>query len=430
MDHRIVPLFVALLAVPASAQVLAFPGAEGFGRHATGARTDLAAASVYHVRNLDDTGPGSFRDAVSQSNRFVVFDLSGVIRLKSPVTVSPNVTITGQTAPGGGITLYGAKVSFSSADNAIVRYLRFRKGTVSRRDDAVSLSAGRNLIFDHVSVTWGNDETFSMNPARGKSIDKVTVQDSIIGRGLDNENHSAGGLIQPDGAVSLIRNLFIDNETRNPKVKGTNQFVNNVVYNWTKGAYILGGNSSGKSLANIEGNLFITAAEGSARPFTGANANFHAYAKDNVYDANRDGRLDPSPIAPDAYGPVTWRETPAEAPPVSVLSPQALFESVVADVGPSLHRDEVDERMIEELKSLGKLAQIVVRETDLFPQYPATLPSPPKPADADDDAIPDEWESRHGLDPANASDWKNVGEGGYTRLEEYLNELARRRPGR
>lgn len=97
----------------ALSQVRAFPEAEGFGAYTTGARTNLAAATVYHVTNLNDSGAGSFRDAVSASNRFVVFDVSGVANLLTPVSVKNNVTIAGQTAPGGGFTLYGAKVSYT-----------------------------------------------------------------------------------------------------------------------------------------------------------------------------------------------------------------------------------------------------------------------------------------------------------------------------
>src|SRR5690349_13086428 len=120
-------LSAILAATPALAQVKAFPEAEGFGRYATGARTNLASASVYHVTNLNDAGAGSLRDAVSQPNRFVVFDVSGVARLTSGViAVQDNVTIAGQTAPGGGFSVYGDRLSYTSADNTITRYLRIR----------------------------------------------------------------------------------------------------------------------------------------------------------------------------------------------------------------------------------------------------------------------------------------------------------------
>src|SRR6185436_5226365 len=96
-----------------------------------------------------------------------------------------------------------------------------------------------------------------LNPSTGATINNVTIQNTIIGQGLDNVNHSAGGLMQPNGSISLLRNLFIDNETRNPKAKGNVQFVNNVVYNWTTAAYILGGDSDGNHYANAQSNYFI-----------------------------------------------------------------------------------------------------------------------------------------------------------------------------
>ena len=177
---------------PVWAQQLAFPEAEGFGRFATGARTSLSSASVYHVTNLNDSGTGSFRDAVSQSNRFIVFDVGGIINLQSTVAVKSNLTIAGQTAPGG-ISLYGQKVSFTSANNLISRNFAIRKGNAGVREDTSGLARGTNMIFDHMSVTWGVDETFSMNPDSGYTIDNITIQNTVIAQGLDRLGHSAGG---------------------------------------------------------------------------------------------------------------------------------------------------------------------------------------------------------------------------------------------
>ena len=423
---RLMALVISCSAASTLAQLKAFPEAEGFGRYATGARTDLAAAGVYHVTNLNDAGEGSFRDAVSQPNRFVVFDVGGVVTLSKAVSVKPNLTIAGQTAPGG-ITLYGAKVSFTGADNAIVRHLAVRKGTITPREDAVSIAAGQNMIFDHLSVTWGNDETFSMNPSRGATIDRITIQNTIVGQGLDDVNHSAGGLMQPNGSLSVLRCLFIDNETRNPKVKGTNQFINNVVYNWTIAAYILGGDSSGRSYANISGNYFIAgpSTPPSETPFSRANANFFLSAGDNFYDANRNGQLDGENVPQAGYGPVTRQEKPFDFPGVTADSPQAAFEKVVAQVGPTPgRRDPVDQRMVDEVKSLGKIGQIVKREKDLFPDFPAPRPPMARPQDTDNDGMPDAWETANGANPNDANDWKTLAPSGYTRLEEYLNALA------
>ncbi len=227
-------------------QVPAFPGAEGFGKYAIGGRH----GEVYIVTNLNDSGPGSFRDAVSRPNRIVVFEVGGIIRLKSRVVVSGNITIAGQTAPGDGIVIYGDGFSYTQASNSIIRYLRMRMGKVGTSGaDAVGITDdAKHIIFDHISASWGRDETFSVT----RYADSITIQNSIIAQGL--ETHSAGGLIEPSGKISLYRNLYIDNNTRNPKVKGLNQFVNNVVYNWGRGGgYIMGG-SAGDSFVNIINN--------------------------------------------------------------------------------------------------------------------------------------------------------------------------------
>ena len=205
----------SIRAAPAAAPQLAFPGAEGFGRYAVGGRY----GKVYKVTNLNDSGPGSLRDAVSKPNRMVIFDVGGVIKISSRIVVSKNIYIAGQTAPGAGITVYGDGWSFSNADDAIVRYIRIRMGkSGASGKDAVTIAEGARMIFEHVSVSWGRDENFSISG----TAKNITVQDSIIAQGL--ETHSCGGLVETDGGVSLFRNFYVDNNTRNPKVKGVNDF--------------------------------------------------------------------------------------------------------------------------------------------------------------------------------------------------------------
>lgn len=145
---------IALLVGTVSA--LAFPGAEGFGQGAVGGSN----GKVYVVSNLNDSGAGSLRDAVSQPDRIVVFQVGGLINIKERIVVSKRVSILGQTAPGDGITVYGNGWSFSNADDAIVRYIRIRMGKGgSSGKDAAGIAEGKNMIFDHVSVSWGRDET-------------------------------------------------------------------------------------------------------------------------------------------------------------------------------------------------------------------------------------------------------------------------------
>jgi hypothetical protein len=238
-----VSLALSAMCLTASAQQLAFPGAQGWGRFATGGRT----GSVYHVTNLNDSGTGSLRDAVSQPNRIVVFDVAGVIRINSRLVFKSNITVAGQTAPGEGITVYGDGMSCSGASNVIIRYMRFRMGAVGTKDaDCGGLANGGNMIFDHCSFSWGQDENFSINwDNKGTAPHDITIQNSIVGQGL--MQHSAGGLIQNCQNITMYRNLLCDNKTRNFKVKGIHQYVNNIVYNWNSYAYEMGGESAGES---------------------------------------------------------------------------------------------------------------------------------------------------------------------------------------
>ncbi|HUP10829.1 MAG TPA: hypothetical protein VM187_01410, partial [Niastella sp.] len=247
--RHVVCLFAIVFSIPAFAQLPAFPGAEGFGKYATGGRS----GSVYHVTNLNNSGAGSLRDAVSSPNRIVVFDVAGVIKITERMIVSANIYLAGQTAPGEGITVYGNGWSFSNASNTICRYMKIRMGIVgSSGVDANGLASGHDIIFDHCSVSWGRDENFSINATTAQNI---TIQNCIISQGL--LTHSAGGLIQCDGGITLYRNFYADNGTRNNKVKGVSQYVNNLVYNWSAGAYIMGGESSGSSYVNVTNNCFL-----------------------------------------------------------------------------------------------------------------------------------------------------------------------------
>lgn len=396
-------------------QQLAFPSAEGFGRYATGGR----GGTVYHVTNLNDSGPGSFRDAVSQSNRTVVFDVGGVINISSRIVVSSNVTVAGQTAPGEGITIYGNGLSYSNANNTITRYIRFRMGKIGDSGkDAIAIADGHDMIFDHVSISWGRDGTFDLNG----DVGDVTLQNSIIGQGL--QTHSTGGLIQSSGGVSVLRNLYIDNHTRNPKVKGYNQYINNVVYNWAVAGYILG-DSEGYSEANVLNNYFIEGPETSSEPFNRANENFHLYANGNYWDSTRNGVLDGVVIDSSTYGPVTWSATPYNQPAVTTTTAQQAYAEVFANAGASLHRDQVDDYMINELASLGTLGATISDETSLPTNGPGVVAGGPAYPDTDGDGMPDYYETARNLNPNNAADGSTDADNdGYTNLEEYLNCLV------
>ncbi|MDP0500109.1 MAG: Ig-like domain-containing protein [Verrucomicrobiota bacterium JB022] len=406
-----------LATLPAALSALpAFPGAEGFGAQATGGR----GGSVYTVTNLNDSGPGSFRDAVSAPDRTVVFAVGGIIEISSRIPVSRNITIAGQTAPGEGITIYGNGVSFSNASNTICRFIRFRQGiNGDSGTDAVGIASGSDMIFDHVSASWGRDETFSVTG----SAENVTLQDCIVGQGL--LTHSAGGLMEPAGPVSVFRSLYADNWMRNPKVKGTHEFTNNVVYNWgSGGAYICGGESGRESFTNIINNLFIAGFDTGGTPaFIRGNLNFHTYAAGNFQDATPDGALDALPAAPSDFTEVVSEATPYEYPGVArLLTAHESLEHIAQHAGASLHRDSVDARMVEETLSFGTLGQQIFDEDDVGGV--GTVAGGLAPVDTDGDGMPDWWEMAAGLDLTTPDHNEDPDGDGYTNLEDYLNAIA------
>lgn len=412
-------LFLALLASSAMSNAqeqLAFPEARGWGRFATGGRY----GSVYHVTNLNDSGAGSLRDAVSTRNRIVVFDVAGVIKLNSRLVFASNLYVAGQSAPGEGITVYGNGVSFSGSTNSIIRYMRFRMGAGGDSGkDCAGVANGTNMIFDHCSFAWGRDETFSINPDGKGDLHSITLQNCVVGQGL--MSHSAGGLIQAD-KISLYRNFYCDNSTRNNKVKGVNQYVNNVVYNWKDGAYIMGGDSEGQSYCNIVSNLFINGPMGGGNAFTTGNTNFHCYVKDNYQDNVTDGVYDPKPVTNFSGADVV--ATPYDYPALEAMSATSLLDNLKT-VGASFpFRDYVDYYMVDEAMSFGKDGAFISNEGSL----PYGIPSSwnvwkgSQRVDTDKDGIPDAWEAEIGSDPSK-NDAMAMRSDGYTNIEAYLNLL-------
>ena len=411
-------LMLAGGAVALQAQQLAFPGAQGWGRYATGGRT----GSVYHVTNLNDSGSGSLRDAVSSPNRIVVFDVAGVININSRIVFAKNLYVAGQTAPGEGITVYGNGVSFSGATNTIVRYMRFRMGkNGDSGKDAAGISNGTNMIFDHCSFAWGQDETFSINPDGKGDLGHITIQNSVVGQGL--MTHSAGGLMQADN-ITLYRNLYCDNSTRNNKVKGINQYANNLVYNWKNGAYIMGGDSEGESFCNIQSNLFINGPAVGGDAFTGGNSNFHFYGNDNWQDRNRDGVFNPSEVT--SYSAADRQSQPYDYPELELWAGNTLIDNLLPTVGASLpYRDYTDYYMIDEVMSFGKKGELISNEETLVYGAPSTWTVWKGNArvDSDGDGMPDAWETANGTDP-NKNDAMTIASNGYANIENYINSIT------
>jgi len=405
----------------ASRSLPAFPGAEGFGALATGGR----GGEIYRVTTLDDSGSGSFREAVSKGRRTVVFGVGGVIKLASNVSVASDVTIAGQSAPGDGIAIYGRSVSFSGSRNIIVRYVRFRPGIKSDKGKcAINISdGGANMIFDHCSAQWGRWDCLGVT----RGTRDITFQNCLIGEGLDPQRF--GALVDSVTNVTFSHNLWINNQSRNPKAKGIIQYVNNVVYNWGVTG-LVGGHSGADHDLDVIGNYFIQGPSSNNR-FVGQFAKTdHVFQTGNLADLGRDGKLDGRAVIEADFGadggaPTFVSEQQMKpAVPVTVHSAPDAYAKVVAGAGASLHRDAMDKRLIAALTSHGKEGKIIHDEAEVggIPE----LKGGAAPVSTAGDGISDAWKTAHGLDPkaADAGNGDRDGDG-YTNLEEYLNDLTK-----
>ena len=201
----------------------AFPGAEGHGRYVTGGR----GGTVVHVTNLNDSGTGSLRSAVSSSNRIVVFDVAGVIALKSDLTIKGNVTILGQTAPSPGITLRYYTVR-PNGNNIIMRFIRIRRGEEKNVNDGADATWCRNftgIILDHCSFSWSIDEVASFYDNNNFTMQWCTVAESLIHPGHSKGPHGYGG-IWGGKLASFHHNLICHVDNRSPRFNGAR-------YDWT-----------------------------------------------------------------------------------------------------------------------------------------------------------------------------------------------------
>ena len=209
-----------------------------------------------------------------------------------------------------------------------------------------------------------------------------------------------------DNGISLFRNLYIDNKTRNPKVKGTNDFINNVVYNWGGGGGYIAGDSSGQSEANIIGNYFISGPSTSVTAFTRGNENFKGYVENNFYDSDKYGALSGTELGASSsnYGGMVIATTEFAHPaPAKVMSAADALTCVESSVGDSKVRDAVDARLITELKSYGKTGQLISDETVAPMNFPGTIDGGEKWTDANGNGIPDDVEDNFD----NVEDWAN-----------------------
>ncbi len=407
----------ALLALSSASFALpAFPGAEGFGSDTPGGR----GGTVHEVTTLADAGPGSLREAImAEGPRIVVFRVGGTILLQRPLPIrNPNLTIAGQTAPGDGITLRNGSNQrtplYVAADDVVIRHLRIRPGP-GHAPDGISIGSGDGIVIDHCSISWAVDE----NLAAAGVARNVTVQWSITSEALHDSTHkkgphSMGDLIATGGDVTLHHNLYAHNDERNPRIGGSGKtvdFVNNVIYNF---GFIAGRLSAqGPIGMNYVGNV--------VRPGPNSNREAHAFMMAEPYPvtlyADRNVLPPKGLIAKGSRVIVVDERYPA--PPVTTSSPRDAYEAVLRSAGATLpRRDAIDARVIQSVRDGD--GRVIDHPDEVGGWIDAQ--GGPAPADSDHDGMPDLWEARHGLDPADPADGPRDRDGdGYTNVEEFLN---------
>ncbi len=457
----ILPMTAVPQQAEAAGNLVAFPGAVGAGKYATGGR----GGEVYHVTNLNDSGTGSFRDAVSKSGRIVVFDVSGTIELKSNILCQSNITIAGQTAPGGsGITLKNYKMGMSG-DNIICRFISSRPGpyaSTSSGNDAWGGAKGSNSIIDHCSMGWTTDEQWGLY----SNNQYYTVQYSVLGPADSWGGHAKGlhgfGIMMGKGYLTFDHNLIIHNVSRNfrGKVEGqqTADFTNNIIYDWGyQTAYGTIGhlnyvNNTLKAGNSTTGGYHWMYVDSGTKP-----ENFKVYCAGNQM-IMQDGSL--NSITYDNWSGVTLKtaigitmddlhsdsafQTTVNGENVSTAttceSAADSYQHVIDFAGNGISSDKrtaIDQQCAYETAngtgSCSGTAAYDSSQTNLDKYhiqcgvtytYPSAVMTK-EITDNDNDGMDDEWEELRGLNPNDPTDINGDYCGqGYTNIEYYINDLT------
>ncbi|MBO0356650.1 polysaccharide lyase [Hymenobacter sp. BT186] len=453
----------------------AFPGAEGGGAYSFGGR----GGKVYVVTSLADSGPGSLREACEQGGaRMVVFNVAGIIRLKTPLIIrAPYITIAGQTAPGDGVCVAGESVWLNTHD-VVIRYMRFRRGetNVGRRDDAIGGNPVGNIMIDHVSASWGLDENMSMyrhmyNDSTGIAEQKlgtvnITIQNSIFSEALDTWNHAFGSTLGGENCT-FMRNLWADNAGRNPSIgwNGVFNFANNVMFNWVHRSTD-GGDY--RAMYNIINNYYkpgpLTPKDSPVghrilKPESGRSklpyqVYGRAYVNGNIMEGNEkvtkdnwNGGVQVEEMA-DAgkYTADMKVNSPLPMPQITIIPTEKAYSYVLENAGANLpKRDPVDTRILKQVRT-GKIEYLegvklpdtqfkhrrlpidsykqgIITDISQVGGYPTYAGQPYQ--DSDKDGMPDAYEKKNKLNPNDASDATKVaGKDGYTNIEVYLNSVV------
>lgn len=441
------------LAAAQNTELKAFPGAEGWGAACRGGR----GGRVIKVTNLNASGPGSLSEACAADGpRIIVFEVSGVIRGNIRIT-RPYITIAGQTAPGAGITVEGVVSSYDyGVHDIIIRHLRVRpRRDIGSGGDCIQLgglgpkdSGTYNIILDHLSLSWGNDEIIDLYHAHDVTVQWCTIEES------DDQGHSKGahnfGLIsaaEDNGAVSVHHNLWAHHARRVPcmapyRENAASDFCNNLIYN-CRGGYVDDGHGAeAKSPVNLYQNFYRRGPQTQDRLYPFAlSPHMSYYVRDNFFE---DWGYRGHPRHWKWSGPdraPRWvqfnnhgreLDAPAETPEIELVDAKAASALILARAG-CWPRDRVTKRTVHEVKTKtgawGRDAPL--EPTDGW--FLEGLTQKQAPKDTDGDALPDVWEKSHNLDVNNPNDATSVvaeGESrndrhmGYSFIEFYINELA------
>lgn len=421
--------------------VRAIPGAEGFGARVTGGR----GGRVIKVTTLAASGPGSLQAALNVDEpRIVVFEVSGVIQSDLVEIPYGDVTIAGQTAPGGGITIAGRLYAAydDSVGNIIVRHVRIRPsydgGVEGNQYDGTQFSLNHHVLFDHVSIGFGVDENADFYEATDVTVQWCVIE-SAATDGHPEGEHNYGLINGPAGRrFSVHHTLFAHNKNRNPAIaNGPAEVVNNVSYDGRHG-FVHHNPASGHF--NFLGNTFRAGPGREMIPFyfddenEGAADELGYYLSGNVLDGtggdctagpmdNPWSACEADLIRDASYASTARFDFSGQGDtwiPVTASDAATAYESVLARAG-AFPRDQVTLRSVQETRARTGSWGARIPEDLMDGLTPGT-----PPADGDDDGMPDDWESAHGLDPSNGSDYATITSTGYTAIEDYLNELAER----
>ena len=466
----------------------AFPGAEGGGMYTTGGR----GGKVIHVTTLEDTGnEGSLRWAVNQSGaRTVVFDVPGIIELKSDLKITkPDLTIAGQTAPGGGICLKNYTTNIA-ADNVIIRFVRFRLGdeapwtqqdienNKADGEDAVWGRYQKNIVLDHCSMSWSIDETASFYANAQMTMQWCIIAESMKSCRLHSKgDHGYGGIWGGKNA-SFHHNLLAHHQNRTPRFdhqylydgngvstdtyRGNVDYRNCVNYNWGPSNGCYGGEGGHFNLVNnyyrkgpdSNDKKYFIEADGGYSTTINKVVTYFAYDWPYLYLSGNLNNEYPTGHSSYPDG-IYWKKAYAdydlsyEGHAVSTAysikgkdekdayttthSASSAMEKVCEYAGASLARDAVDARVCKDVKDgtgsiIKDIADVKAKYGSAWPAYTATPDELAKTADTDKDGIPDWFEEQSGLDKASAADGnaKTLDKyGRYTNLEMYLHYLVK-----